>query len=120
MNSKIKKTIVTTFVLVLFILSAGMASKNSETIIVKTNIYCDHCKECSSCSGRIERDLGFNTGIKLVKLDEKAMTITIIYNPKKTKPEEIRKTISMYGFDADHIKADPTAYDKLDECCKKK
>jgi hypothetical protein len=48
------------------------------------------------------------------------MTITVTYNPKKTSSEEIRKSISLYGFDADSVKADPVAYNKLDECCKKK
>lgn len=98
----------------------SFTSKNSETIVVKTTIYCDHCKECSSCGDKIEKDLGFSKGIKLVKLDEKSMTISVTYNPKKTSPEEIRKTISKYGFDADDVKADPDAYSKLDECCKKK
>jgi copper chaperone CopZ len=94
-------------------------TKKFETVIIKTNIYCDHCMECSSCSGKIEKELGFDKGIKLVKLDEKAMTITVTYNPKKTNVDEIRKTISLYGFDADDLKADPEAYSKLDECCKK-
>ena len=92
----------------------------SETVTIKTNIYCDHCKECESCGGKIEKDLGFDKGIKLVKLDEKAMTITVTYNPEKTSPEVIRKKISAYGYDADEIKAEQAAYENLDECCKKK
>ncbi len=96
------------------------AKNNSETIVIKTLIYCDHCKDCSSCGGKIEKDLGFNKGIKLVRLDDKAMTITVTYNPKKTSPEKIREAISKYGFDADNVKADPSGYEKLDECCKRK
>jgi len=30
----------------------------------------------------------------------------------------IRAAISKLGFDADNVKADPTAYEKLDGCCK--
>lgn len=101
------------------VMSSHGQTKNSEMVVIKTNIHCDHCKECSSCSGKIERDLGFDKGIKLVKLDEKEMTITVTYNPKRTNEDEIRKTISQYGFDADSVKADPVAYGKLDECCKK-
>ena len=115
----LKILILVNAMMVIEILPSNAASK-SETLIVKTNIYCDHCKECSSCSGKIEKDLGFDKGIKLVRLDEKAMTITITYNPKKTSPEEIRQTISKYGYDADDVKADPAAYSKLDECCQKK
>ncbi|MBK8362965.1 MAG: hypothetical protein IPL24_04585 [Bacteroidetes bacterium] len=47
------------------------------------------------------------------------MTIKVTYNSKKTNPEAIRQLISKYGFDADEVKADPVAYSKLDECCKK-
>ena len=100
--------------------SINAQSSNSETIVVKTKIYCDHCKECESCSGRIQRDLSFDKGILQVELDEKLMTIKVEYNPKKTTPEEIRKKISMYGFDADEVKADSLAVTKLDECCLKK
>ena len=92
---------------------------NSKTIVIKTNIYCDHCKECSSCGGKIEHDLSFDKGIEEVKLDEKAMTVTVKYNSKKTTPEAIKLLISKYGFDADEVKADPIAYSKLDDCCKK-
>lgn len=102
------------------IATAKRQSNKSETIVIKTMIYCDHCKECNSCGGKIEKDLGFNKGIKLVSLDEKAMTITVTYNPKKTTAEDIRKAISNYGYDADEVKADPVAYSKLDECCLKK
>ncbi len=100
--------------------NAKAESGKAETIVIKTTIYCDHCKECGSCGGKIEKDLGFNKGIKLVKLDEKAMTITVTFNPKKTTSDEIRKAISKYGYDADDVKADPDAYSKLDECCLKK
>ena len=120
MKSIFKKAILFLAMVVISFSLISFISKNSETIVVKTNIYCDHCKECSSCSGKIEKELGFDKGIKLVRLDEKAMTLTITYNPKKTTPEEIRQTISKYGFDADEVKADPAAYEKLDECCKKK
>ena len=48
------------------------------------------------------------------------MTIKVEYNPKKTNPEEIKKKISSYGYDADDIKADLDAVAKLDGCCLKK
>jgi len=115
-----KKSTILFLFLMLFLMNNPVVAGKSKTIVIKTNIYCDHCMECGSCSGKIEKDLGFDKGIKLVKLDDKAMTITITYNPGKTTPEEIRKTISKYGFDADDVKADPEAYSKLDDCCKKK
>ncbi len=48
----------------------------------------------------------------------KDTTITVVYNPLKATPEKIETAISKMGYDADEIKADPVAYEKLDECCK--
>ncbi len=109
----------TKFFLALFMqiaLSTHTHAGISKRVSIKTNIYCDHCKQCESCGGKIEHDLTFDKGIETVKLDEKAMTITVTYNSKKTTPEAIRLLNSKYGFDADDVKADPTAYSKLDEC----
>lgn len=91
----------------------------TETIVIKTKIYCDHCKACESCGAKFDKVLVFEKGIKMVTLDETAMTVTVMYNSKKTSPEKIRTAISKLGFDADDVKADPTAYDNLDGCCKK-
>jgi hypothetical protein len=70
-------------------------------------------------AGLFQNDFRFNKGIKLVKIDAKAMTITVTYNLGKIKLNEIRKIIAAYGYDADDVKADVTAYEKLDWCCKK-
>ena len=95
-----------------------VAGKTTEKIIIKTNIYCDHCKKCESCGGKLQKEL-FTKGIKNIALDEKAMTITVTYNPEKITVEKIRERISKLGYDADDVKADAEAYQKLDGCCKK-
>ena len=46
-------------------------------------------------------------------------TITITYNPQKISLEKLKSEISKLGYDADDVKADPAAYAKLDNCCKK-
>ncbi len=40
------------------------------------------------------------------------------YLRDKTTVDEIRKAIAATGYDADHVKAVPAAYQKLDACCK--
>lgn len=109
--------------LFLITLSGLVYSNNSpktETIVIKTKIYCDHCKACESCGAKFDKILVFEKGIKMVTLDETAMTVTVMYNSRKTSPEKIRSAISKLGFDADEVKADSVAYDNLDGCCKKK
>lgn len=102
-----------------FLSIVSVAQSKVATIKVQASIYCDHCKRCESCGGRLEKAVFTERGIKRVDLDEESKSLTIIYNPQKTSPEKIRTAISKVGFDADDIKADPEAYEKLDECCKK-
>lgn len=102
------------------IFNTAYAQKKVQTLVVKTNIYCDHCQQCGSCGERIKEAVFTEKGIKRVDVDEKAMTVQVAYNTSKTNPEKIRKAIAASGFDADEVKAIPEAYAKLDECCQKK
>lgn len=97
----------------------SLGQGKTETAVIKTMIYCDHCMQCESCSGKLEHQLFFNKGIKSIHLDDKAMTIAVTNRPDKITLDEIRTAISKLGFDADEVKADLAAYDNLDGCCKK-
>ncbi len=104
--------------LIVFLLLSGSAysqdkKKNSLEVRIQTSAVCGMCKD------RIEHDLGFEKGVKSVSLDMDTKVVTVGYSPKKTNPDQIRKAISMIGYDADDVKADPTAYEKLPGCCKK-
>jgi periplasmic mercuric ion binding protein len=99
--------------------SLASVAQKPETVIVKTKIYCDHCRQCETCGFVFLKTLPFENGIKKVELDEKTMQLTVLYNPKKTSPEKIRVAISKLGYDADNIPADSVAYEKHDGCCKK-
>lgn len=94
-------------------------NKSSGKAVIKTNIYCDHCKACETCGKNFQSNMLKIQGVKMYELDEKAMTITVYYSPKKTNLETIRTEISKLGYDADEKKADVSAYEKLDNCCKK-
>lgn len=94
------------------------APQNNDTLVVKTNIYCNHCKQCESCKGKLDM-LMEEKGVKDMVLNVEQMTITVMYNSKKTSPEKIRTAISNLGYDADNVPANPKAYEELDGCCKK-
>jgi periplasmic mercuric ion binding protein len=82
-------------------------------IKIKTSAVCNMCKET------IERNLAFEKGIKKSTLDVNSKILTVTYNPEKITPENIRLAISKIGYDADDVAANPKAYKKLDDCCKK-
>lgn len=99
--------------------SLAQNGKKNEKAVIKTNIFCDHCKECETCGKNFQTEILKINGVKMYDLDDQNMTITVYYNGKKTNIETIRTAISKLGFDADEIKADALAYENLDGCCKK-
>lgn len=120
---KLKNNIKTTAMLIIALLTitSAFAQKKQRTAkaIIKTHFNCDHCKKCETCGLKFEAELYNTKGIKTYSIDEKAMTITIVYNPQKVNLQTIKTAISKIGYDADDLKADPIAYEKLDNCCKK-
>ena len=121
--NKLKNNIKQTAILLVALLTITPAFAKTKArtakAIIKTHFYCDHCKKCETCGKKFEAELYNTKGIKDFSIDEKAMTITVIYNPQRVSIPQIRQAISALGFDADEVKADPVAYEKLDGCCKK-
>lgn len=117
---KMKQSILIAFVLfTLSGFSQQPKDKKVQTAVINTKIYCDHCKICESCGGRILKQLYNEDGIKSTEVDAKTNTIKVVYDTKKISVEKIRALISQLGFDADSVPADPKAVAKLDDCCKK-
>lgn len=108
-------------IFLIFILFANgtLAQSKIATINIKASIYCDHCKKCPSCGKKLENAVYNVKGVKRIDINEADKTLTVIYNSQKTNPETIKKAITKVGFDADDMTADPEAYTKLDDCCKK-
>lgn len=95
------------------------AAGKKESIVIKTNIVCDHCLQCNSCGQNINDKIrDTEKGIKKVKINAKENTIEVSFMSDKTNPEKIRKAIAAAGFDADDVKASADGYAKLDGCCK--
>lgn len=97
----------------LFVLSgiSAYAQKKAE-IKIKTSA------ECEMCKTTIEKTMAYTKGVKKATLDLKTRELTVVYNPKKVTPEQIRKAISDAGYDADDVPANNKAYQKLEACCK--
>ena len=109
------------FFLLLFCVETSFAqnARKNEKAVIKTTIYCDHCKQCETCGQNFQTNMLKIKGVKMYELDEKKMTITVYYNAQKTDLATIKTAISKLGYDADDIKADTASYEKLDGCCKK-
>jgi len=73
---------------------------------------------CSTCKKAIEHNLSFEKGVKSATVDIDTKVLTVAYDQKKTNPEKIRIAVTKIGYDADSLKADQKAFNKLPECCK--
>lgn len=114
--SSIKKLMFLWFLL--FSINILAKEKENGKAIIKTSVVCDHCKACETCGQSFKASLMKLKGMRMYEFDEEKKTITVYYNPKKLDLLTIQTTIAKLGFDADDIKADAAAYEKLDKCCK--
>ncbi|MFC2137998.1 heavy-metal-associated domain-containing protein [Bacteroidota bacterium] len=93
--------------------SAFSQKTNKDTLVINTSAQCEMCKE------RIEKNLVYETGIIDANLDLETKQVFVIYKTNKISDSEIKQVISKIGYDADDVKADEKAYNKLPLCCQK-
>lgn len=98
--------------IVMMTVSSVAFGQKKDTVRIKTSSICDMCKRT------IEGDLAFEKGVTYSSLNLEANEVTVVYKPKLTNPDIIRKRLTEIGYDADSLKAIPSAVDKLAECCK--
>ena len=109
------KSIVVVFA-VFLISNTAIAQKTNQKAVIKTTLHCDHCKQCETCGLKFQTEMLKIKGMKMYELDDKAMTFTIYYNPKKTTLRAIKEGIAKLGYDADDVKATAEGIASLDQC----
>ena len=101
------------------LLMIAFVAINSIAVIGQTEEVIIHTSaECGSCKDRIEGKLNYTSGIRFAELDVPSKDLTVKYNPKKITIKEIKEILSELGYDADEVKANPKAVEKLPACCK--
>lgn len=73
---------------------------------------------CGMCRSNIRKALLSIDGIDDVKVDTKTKTTSVKYASNLVSIEKIKEGIANAGYDADDVKRNPDAYEKLDDCCK--
>ena len=89
------------------------SDKNAEHTMVKLP-----SMQCSICKKNIEKAVNKVPGVINVKVDKDEKVAHINFDKTKTDILKIETAITMAGYDANEKKADPTAYNELDDCCK--
>ncbi|MFI5171940.1 MAG: heavy-metal-associated domain-containing protein [Chitinophagales bacterium] len=74
---------------------------------------------CGSCKKTIESALKKLDGVQSASLDLSTKIVSVDYSVEAVSLQQIKKTITEVGYDADEMPAVEDAYDHLDGCCKK-
>lgn len=91
----------------------GKTNYSLKTAVIKSS------NQCGMCTITIGDALFALEGVKNVRADESTHTVTVQFLEEKISLQEIKKAITKVGYDADNLKANKAAYNKLHGCCKK-
>ncbi len=86
--------------------------KKVEEVAIQTSA------KCGDCEVRIEDALNYMKGVKFAELNNDTKVVTVRYKTKKVSLNEIKEKIASVGYDADDVKAQEAAIEKLPACCK--
>lgn len=71
---------------------------------------------CQNCENYFNDNVPFFKGVKEYTYNKATAQLSIIYDEKKTSPEQLRKQISNLGFNADNVAANAAVRAKLHIC----
>jgi copper chaperone CopZ len=99
-----------------FFIIASIHAQQKKPVTVKINT---PSVQCEMCKKKIEDYLKFEEGVIKSLVDFKQKKTTVSYLSDRTNLETVKTAIANAGYDADDVKADKDAYEKLPKCCKK-
>ena len=99
-----------------FFVVSSINAQQKKPITVKINT---PSVQCEMCKKKIEDHLKFEEGVVKSIVDFKQKKTTVSYLSDRTNLENVKTAIANAGYDADDVKADKDAYEKLPKCCKK-
>lgn len=96
------KKILLIIILVAATLTASADDKKKPTAQTVTFNVSMHC---ANCQKKIEGTVGWEKGVKDLKTNLQDKTVTIKYDPQKTTPERLQKSIEKLGYKAERKEA---------------
>ncbi|MBB00549.1 MAG: heavy metal transporter [Saprospirales bacterium] len=96
----------------LFLAVTVFAAGGTETLTLKTSAVCGGCKV------RIESAVKELPGIKTATVDLTNGSLTVEYRERKISADDIKLAVSMAGYSANEVAANPESYEALPACCK--
>lgn len=90
---------------------ALFAAEKTVTLSVPTVV-------CGMCVKTVSKAVKAVAGVSAVKVDLKAKTATVTYDDALAVPAQLETAIADAGYDANALKRNAAAFEKLHECCK--
>jgi copper chaperone CopZ len=106
-------------VMVMLLAGIGSAMAQSKKGTLVTAKISTPTVACEQCKERIERYLLREEGVSSSKVDFKKKITTVKFFSDRTNIENVKTAIANVGYDADNVTADPEAYKRLPNACKK-
>ena len=101
-------------IIVLFSILTVNAWAQKETVKILTSA---PCVDMLCCKEKIEEEMQFTRGVTAVDLEIETGILTVSFKTKKTDIDKLRQVISSIGYNADDVKGNQKAHDKLPSCC---
>lgn len=119
MKTKISKNLKVIFAILLMVTLTPFVSNADNKDNEKTVEITLPSIQCGMCVKTIEKALGNLDGVVDLKVDLKNKSVTVTYDDAKVSLENLEKTITAAGYDANEMTANEDAYNELHGCCKK-
>ena len=101
-------------IIILFSTLTVNAWAQKETVKILTSA---PCVDMLCCKEKIEEEMQFTRGVTAVDLEIETGVLTVSFKTKKTDIDKLRQVISSIGYNADDVKGNQKAHDKLPSCC---
>ncbi|MCM1076584.1 MAG: cation transporter [Bacteroides sp.] len=101
-----------TFALMLMTLTICLSAKEPSQSTAVFNV--ESKMSCQNCENKIKSNLRFEKGIKSIDTSLAEQTVKVVYNPKKTNVEEIKKGFAKIGYRATEAKTSDDSQNKAD------
>lgn len=100
------------FALMLMALTISLSAKDPSQSTAVFNV--EPKMSCQNCENKIKSNLRFEKGIKSIETSLSDQTVKVVYNPKKTTIDAIKKGFAKIGYSATEVAACDDSQNKPD------
>jgi len=86
---------------IVFVLNAQNQKQSNEKKVAEVTFNVN--MHCEGCQAKIERIIPFEKGVKDLKVDLEHKTVKVIYDPRKTNEEKLKKSFENLDYTCNKV-----------------